>query len=128
MQKNIKNNPQRVVVLGASPNPDRYSNMAVKALLEHSHQVIPIHLSAKYIEGLAVKQSLNQIEGFVDTLTLYLSPEHLIPLKGEIIALNPGRVIFNPGSENAGLIKELRENGLNVVEACTLVMLRTGQF
>ncbi|MBU1109044.1 MAG: CoA-binding protein [Candidatus Riflebacteria bacterium] len=124
----IAANKHRVVVLGASANPDRYSNKAVLMLLEYGHEVIPVHPMATEIEGLKVVAKLSQVTGKIDTLTLYLSPESLTPMQADIIALNPGRVIFNPGTENKPLMQELRQHGLKVVEACTLVLLRTGQF
>ena len=121
-------NKQRVAVLGASTNPERYSNMCVRSLLEHGHEVVPIHPVATEIEGLPVTAKLHQVQGKIDTLTLYLSPNTLTPMEGDIVKLNPGRVIFNPGTENPPLMQALRQHGLKVVEACTLVLLRTGQF
>lgn len=118
----------RVVVLGASNNPERYSNKAVRMLREHGHEVVPVHPVATEIEGLPVVPRLNQVTGKVDTLTLYVSPDTLTPMQADIINLNPGRIIFNPGTENPQLMQELRQHGLKVVEACTLVLLRTGQF
>jgi len=122
------NNKHRAVVLGASANPERYSNKAVKMLLEYGHEVIPVHPAATEIEKLQTVPKLSQITGKVDTLTLYLSPETLTSMAADIITLNPGRVIFNPGTENKQLMQELRQHGLKVVEACTLVLLRTSQF
>lgn len=119
---------ERVVVLGASPNPERYSHKAVCLLLEHGHEVIPVHPMADKIEGLPVVPKLSQVSGQVDTLTLYLSADTLTALEDDIVNLNPGRVIFNPGTENPALMENLRERGLLVVQACTLVLLRTGQY
>lgn len=119
---------ERVVVLGASPNPERYSNKAVSMLLEHGHEVVPVHPIAEKIENLPVVAKLHDVTGAVDTLTLYLSGDTLAGLEGAIVNLKPGRVIFNPGTENPVLMENLRQSGLNVVQACTLVLLRTGQF
>jgi predicted CoA-binding protein len=119
---------QRVVVLGASPNPDRYSNKAVKLLAEHGHTVVPVHPTAATIEGIPATAKLEQVQGQVDTLTLYVSPHTLTPMRDTIVNMKPSRVIFNPGTENPSLIQDLRQNGIEVKEACTLVMLRTGQF
>jgi predicted CoA-binding protein len=119
---------QRVVVLGASPKPDRYSNKAVKLLLEHGHSVVPVHPAAVEIEGLPVSSNLSAVHGPVDTLTVYLSPAHTGSLQSDILALKPGRVIFNPGTENPPLTAALEEAGIRTEEACTLVLLNTGQF
>ena len=119
---------ERVVVLGASPNPERYSYKAVCMLLEHGHEVVPVHPVADKIEGVPVVAKLNQVTGRVDTLTLYLSADALTALENDIISLKPGRVIFNPGTENPDEYDRLKIAGIEPMEACTLVLLRTGQF
>jgi predicted CoA-binding protein len=120
--------PQTVAVLGASDKPDRYSNMAVRMLLEYGHQVIPIHPALPEIEGLKVAANLGAISTPVDTLTLYVAAERLEPLIPEILRLRPGRVIFNPGTESIAVQTALDAVGIPWQEACTLVLLRTGQF
>ena len=119
---------QRVVVLGASPKPDRYSNKAVKLLLEHGHSVVPVHPAAVEIEGLQVVPNLPAVDGAVDTLTVYLSPAQSNGLLDDILALSPGRVIFNPGTESPHLKARLETAGIRTEDACTLVLLNTGQF
>ena len=119
---------QTVAVLGASANPDRYSNMAVLRLREAGHCVIPVNPALPEIEGLAAAKSLGAITVPVDTLTLYVGPQRLAPMIGEIVRLAPKRVIFNPGTESAELAAALDRAGIPHVEACTLVMLQTGQF
>jgi predicted CoA-binding protein len=119
---------KRVVVLGASPKPDRYSNKAVKLLLEHGYSVVPVHPIANEIEGLPVAPDLSAVHGPTDTLTVYLSPAKAASLQSDILALKPGRVIFNPGTENPPLKAALEEAGIHTEEACTLVLLNTGQF
>jgi predicted CoA-binding protein len=124
----MADNKQRVAVLGASPKPDKYSNKAVRFLLEHEHHVIPVHPAVETIEGLAVSRRLADIDDKIDTLTVYVSEAVSSSLKDEILKLNPARVIFNPGAENAPLQETLAEHGIYVENACTLVLLRTGQF
>jgi predicted CoA-binding protein len=122
------NEKQTVVVLGASPKAERYSNKAVRLLLEHGHQVIPVHPVVAEIEQLPVVHALDHIQRPVDTVTVYLSPERSGSLEKDIRALKPERVIFNPGTENPELKKALECDGVEVEEACTLVLLNTGQF
>ena len=122
------NDVETVVVLGASPKPERYSNKAVRLLLEHGHRVVPVHPTIAEIEGLEVKKSLDDIEDQIDTITVYLSPAISTPLASQMLTLNPKRVIFNPGTENPELRERLTEHGIEVEEACTLVLLNTGQF
>ena len=119
---------QRVVVLGASHKPERYSNQAIRLLREHGHEVIPVNPRLDEAEGLRVAHSLDEIEGAVDTLTLYVGAERSGGLIESILALHPGRVIFNPGTENPELESRLQAAGIPFEHACTLVLLRTGQF
>jgi len=117
-----------VVVLGASNKPDRYSNMAVCMLKEAGFHVIPVHPRLKEVEALTVINDLALIQDEVHTLTLYVGASRSRSLIDEIVALHPGRVIFNPGSECPELEKALRVSGTEIVRGCTLVMLRTGRF
>ncbi len=119
---------QRVVVLGASHKPERYANQAIRLLLEHGHAVVPVHPRLDMAEGLPVVHALGEISGGVDTLTLYVGPERSAPLADAIVKLRPGRVIFNPGTESATLEAHLDAAGIPHERACTLVLLRTGQF
>ena len=117
-----------VAVLGASTNPERYSNRAVRMLMEKGYRVIPVHPRAERVEGLEVKPTLDLIEESVDTLTVYVRPRIALDELESIIDLGPNRVILNPGTESEKLRQGLEDAGIEVVEACTLVLLRTGQF
>lgn len=117
-----------VVVLGASPKPVRYSYQAVKLLDQHGYRVIPVHSKARRVDHLPVVNHLSQIAETVHTLTLYMGPERSRSLIAEIVGLAPGRVIFNPGSESRELEAALDDAGIPHERACTLVLLRVGQF
>ncbi len=118
-----------VAVLGASPNPERHSNMAVRLLTEHHHHAIPINPGHANIESIIARPSLDALApGEAETITMYVNAERSAKLGRAIIRAAPRRVIFNPGAENSALADELRAAGIEVVEACTLVMLKTGQF
>ncbi len=119
---------QSVVVLGASSNPERYSNKAIKLLLKHGHEVLPVHPKEAEIEKLKVLPKLSDIKVKPDTLTLYVGPDLSKPLIPEIIKLKPGRVIMNPGTESEDVKAALREASIPYEEACTLVLLQTNQF
>ena len=118
----------RVAVLGASPNEDRYSFKAVQMLSEHGHIPVPVHPKGHEVLGIIALKSLSDIDEPVDTLTMYVGPKISSGELDRILELNPRRVVFNPGAENSELAEQLREAGIEVVEACTLVMLRTEQF
>lgn len=119
---------QRVVVLGASEKPERHSNMAVRMLLEHGHEVIPVNPRARLIAGLLAVPDLSSVQGHIDTLSVYVSAGISSSLRDKIVDLGPDRVIFNPGAENAELQEILGRHGLKTEQACTLVLLRTDQF
>jgi predicted CoA-binding protein len=81
------------------------------------------------IEGIKVNHSLAEITGRkIDTVTLYVNAEVLKKYVADILVLKPVRVIFNPGTESQEIEEEFEKNGIKTLEACTLVMLRTGQF
>ena len=119
---------QTVAVLGASNNPDRYSNIAVRRLRDAGHRVIPVNPALAEIEGLPVAKSLGELKDPVDTLTLYVGPQRSTPMIADILRLAPKRVIFNPGTESEALAAALDQANIPHVNACTLVMLQTGQF
>jgi len=119
---------ERVVVIGASDSPERYSHQAQLLLRQHGHEVLPVHPRLTAIEGVPVVADVSAIAGPVDTVTLYVGPAISQNLTDKLIALKPRRVIFNPGTENAALEAALTSAGIGCEQACTLVLLRTGQF
>jgi len=120
--------PQKVAILGASANPERYANKAFHMLQEYGHTPIPVNPGLKEIDQIPVVPRLQDIQEPIDTLTLYVNPELSSKLQDEILKLHPKRVIFNPGSENPNLQKTLESKGIQTVQGCTLVLLRTKQF
>jgi predicted CoA-binding protein len=119
---------QRVVIVGASNNPERYSHRALLLLRKHGHEVVPVHPKLTEIEGIPVVSDISAISGPVDTVTMYVGAAISAGLQDKLIALKPRRVIFNPGAENASLAGALLKGGIACEEACTLVLLNTGQF
>ena len=119
---------QTVAVLGASNKKDRYSYRAFQLLRKYGHDVILVHPLLEEIDGVPVTASLAQVHQSVDTLTLYINAAVSAKLADEIVALKPGRVIFNPGAESNELAETLDANGIPFEKACTLVLLETGQF
>jgi hypothetical protein len=119
---------ETVAILGASPKPDRYAHKALELLHEYGHRTVPINPAFEEILGEKCYPSIADAPGPIDTVTLYLGQARSNPLIDEIIAAKPRRIIMNPGAENAALAQKAEEAGIEVVEGCTLVMLRTGQF
>lgn len=117
-----------VAVLGASPKEERYSFQAVRMLREHGYDPRPVHPAGHTVAGIAGVKSLADLRPPVDTITCYVNSKISDGEYERMLALEPRRVIFNPGAENQNLATRLTEAGIQVVEACTLVMLRTGRF
>ncbi|WP_028303708.1 CoA-binding protein [Oceanospirillum maris] len=126
--QNPEKSHQHVAVLGASPKSERYSNQAVRLLLQHQHNITAINPGFDLIEGQPCVATLADIQEPVDTLTLYRSASQLTGLIDDIITLKPKRVIFNPGTESWDLQQALTQAGIPWQENCTLVMLRGGYF
>ncbi len=119
---------ERVVVLGASDKPERYSNMALELLIEGGHEAVPVNPRLKEIMGLKVFSDLGAVSGTVDTVTMYVGPEAQADMVAPLLALKPARIIANPGSECDAMRSAAAERGIDYIEACTLVMLKTDQF
>lgn len=117
----------KTLVLGASQKPERYSNMAIRSLRKHGIEVVAIGARKGIVENVEIQTELKDFED-IHTVTLYLSPKNQTPYNSYIISLKPKRIIFNPGTENPELEKLARENGIDVVEGCTLVMLSNGTY
>ncbi len=118
-----------VAVIGASSDPVRYAYQAVELLEQYGHRPIPVHPRETSVRGLPVVHQLKDLVGTkIDTVTVYVNPAISDRYEQEFLALRPSRVIFNPGAENPRLEQCLRQNGIKVENACTLVLLRTGQY
>jgi len=117
-----------VAVLGASNKPDRYSFKAVRMLREKGHTPYPVHPALAAVDGIPAWPSLSAIPAAIDTVTVYLSARNQQTIAADLLDSKARRVIFNPGAENPDLAHQLRQRGKEVLEACTLVLLTTGQF
>ncbi len=120
--------PVKVAVLGASANPARYSHRAVQRLRTLGHEVFGVNPSLPDLGPVPVVASVRELPPGVHTLTVYVAPERCAGLEDELNAAGFARVIFNPGSENPALAARLAAGGAEVIEACTLVLLATGEF
>jgi uncharacterized protein len=118
---------KKTVVIGASDKPDRYAYKATVALNIHKHEVVPVGLRNGEINGIKILKDFPPIDD-VDTVTLYVGPQHQKSWYDYILSLKPKRVIFNPGTENDELVDLLKKNNIEPIEACTLVMLAIGDY
>ncbi len=118
---------KKTLVLGASDNPSRYSYLAIQRLRSHGHPVVAIGRKNTKVSDVIIEKEKQQVDD-IDTVTLYLNPTHQQEYYDYIVSLKPKRIIFNPGTENEALIRLAKENKIQPLEACTLVMLSTGQY
>ena len=120
------NTSKKTVVLGASTNTSRYSNLAVERLQEHGHEVVAVGRKKGSIGEITIQAELPN--GEIDTITMYLGENNQADWVDKILAINPKRIIFNPGAENPLLAEKAKEAGIEVVMACTLTMLAVGNY
>ena len=122
-----RNRQKKTLVLGASKNPDRYSFIAINRLRKYGHPVVAIGRRQSVVADVPIDVERSVFPD-IDTVTLYLNAQNQKQYYDYILSLHPRRLIFNPGAENDELYDLAEKNGIKPVEACTLVMLSTGQF
>lgn len=119
----------KTIIIGATPNPSRYAYLAAEMLAEYDHEFVPVGIKKGELLGRPILDIRTRPPvDDVDTVTMYIGPQHQPEWYDYIIGLKPRRIIFNPGTENYGFEKLAKENNIEPIEACTLVMLRTGQY
>lgn len=118
---------KKTLVLGASPNPSRYSFLAVRSLLRNGRDVVALGVKSGEIDGVPILKGKPDLYD-IDTVTLYLNPSRQEEYYDYILGLEPNRIIFNPGTVNPVFMNMAESKGVEVVAACTLVMLSTGQY
>ncbi|MFT6335972.1 MAG: histidine triad (HIT) family protein [Halioglobus sp.] len=123
----LRNVENGTLVFGASLKGERYSNKAIKMLVSHDHNVLAIGGRKGEVDGISILTGQPDLSA-VDTITMYMGEERQKDHEDYLLSLRPRRIIFNPGAENRGFAQKAREKGVIIEEACTLVMLRTGQY
>jgi len=118
---------KKTLVIGASTNPVRYSHMAVHQLRAHNHEVLGLARRKGEVADIEIQTDFPKHKN-IHTVTLYVGPKHQPEYYEPVLKLQPKRVIFNPGTENDEFNRKLTEAGIEAIEACTLVMLSTGQY
>lgn len=118
---------KKTLVIGASTNPERYSYLAINSLKRHGHEVVAIGRRAGEVNGVKIETDQPPFTD-IDTVTLYLNISHQKEYYDYVLGLKPKRIIFNPGAENYDFLERAQEAGILGLEACTLVLLSTGQF
>jgi uncharacterized protein len=117
----------KTVLIGASTNPDRYAYKATISLQKHGHELVLLGIKEGEINGNAI-QTTKPLLNDVDTITLYIGPQHQAEWTNYLLSLKPRRIIFNPGTENEDLELLAQNADIETIEGCTLVMLSVGTF
>ena len=123
----MEQDKKKTLVLGASSNPARYSFLAINKLRKNGHPVVAVGKKNVAVADVEITTDKKPITG-IDTVTLYLNARNQKEYYDYILSLKPKRIIFNPGAENEELEALARANNIQPMEACTLVLLSTGQF
>ena len=124
-----KNNmaDKKTLVLGATPNTSRYAYLAANRLVRNGHSIVNVGIKQGEVAGVAIEKP-ETIHNDIDTITLYVGPQHQPELYDYILNTHPKRIIFNPGTENSELRRMANERGIETEYACTLVLLSIGQY
>jgi predicted CoA-binding protein len=119
---------ETVAIIGASEKKNRYAYMAMVSLLEHGHDVRLVNPFKTTIEGYRCYKAVSDINEKINTVTLYVNPERFRDHIDDVVQAMPDRVIMNPGTEDNEMETILKDAGIEVYRACTLVLLSTGHF
>jgi len=117
----------KTALIGASTNPERYAHKATISLQKHGHEVVLLGIKQGEVNGNTIVTNKPLLTD-IDTVTLYIGPQHQAEWTNYLLALKPRRIIFNPGTENEELEKIAQKAGIETIEGCTLVMLSIGTF
>lgn len=115
------------LIVGASNNPERYSYKAAMSLTSHGNNIINLGIKTGEVAGQPILHGTPILQN-IHTITLYVAPTHQEPIYEYLLGLKPKRIIFNPGTENSYFKNRAEAQGIEAIEACTLVMLATNQF
>lgn len=118
---------KKTLVIGASTDPSKYAFLAANKLVNHQHSIELLGIKEGIVAGKSISTQKKNFED-IDTVTLYVNPQRQSEYFDYVADLKPRRVIFNPGTENPAFEDFLTEKGIEPIEACTLVMLATGQY
>lgn len=117
----------KTLIIGATPNPDRFAYLAANKLVNHGHEIVNVGIKQGEVAGAEILNGQPELED-IDTITLYIGAKRQPPYYDWILGLKPRRIIFNPGTENPELSQLARAEGIEPLPACTLVMLGSGQY
>ncbi len=120
---------KRILIIGASPNPMRYSYKATLMLKRYGYEIVAVGLKNGFISDIPILE-MNEISQLSDihTITLYINPALQFHYYEIILNLKPQRLIFNPGTENDEFCDLAEKHNIEIIENCTMMMLKHGCF
>jgi len=118
---------KRTLIIGATNNSERYAYKAAHKLTEAGHEIVPFGIKKGEVAGVEIINTWEDFEG-IDTVTMYVGAARQDEYFDKIISIHPNRVIFNPGTENPIFESKLIAAGIEVEEACTLVLLSVKNY
>lgn len=114
-------------MIGASPNPERYAWLAVQRLTEAGEPVTAVGLRGGHIGSVEIRTD-RPVPEDVRTVSLYVGPANQGVWTDYIFSLQPERIILNPGTEGGPVEAIAKAQGVEVLRACTLVMLSSRTY
>jgi uncharacterized protein len=117
----------KTLIVGASTNPERYAFKAANSLLAHGHEIAMVGQKEGEVQGVSIQTNYPDFQD-IDTVTMYVGARNQPALYDYILKQQPRRIIFNPGAENPEFEELAHKQGVETEEACTLVLLATGQY
>lgn len=118
---------KKTIIIGASPNKERYAYKATALLASKGHEVVPVGVREGQIAGLDIVSGQPPVKE-VHTVSLYIGPQRQEPYYEYILNLKPKRIIFNPGTENPELETKAKKQGVETVNNCTIIMLNINEY
>ena len=121
-------NSLKTLLLGATTNEGRYAYLAAQRLSNNGIPFYPVGIKSGKVLGVEIVNNKDIPKENIHTITLYIGAKHQPEWYDYIVSCKPKRIIFNPGTENEELLQISKENGIETVEGCTLVMLAAGTY
>src|SRR5881397_4115404 len=112
--------PKVVAVIGASSNPNKFGNRAVRAYLKQGYTVVPINPNEPEVEGLKTYPSVLDVPGPIDMASFYVQPEVGERVIDEVARKGIAEVWLNPGAESDALIARARSLRIQPIVACSI--------
>jgi predicted CoA-binding protein len=110
-----------VAVIGASANPRKFGNRAVRAFLRQGYTVFPINPNESVVEGLQTYSSVLDVPESIDMATFYVPPDVGEKVMPEVAKKKIPEVWLNPGSESGALIRLARSLDVEPIVACSII-------